>query len=49
MPSSDVRSGAKITEKNGVSAETKSERRRASRNGVRSGVERADSGIDARG
>ena len=49
MPSSDVRSGAKIAEKNGVSADTKRGRRRASRNGLRSGVERADSGIDARG
>jgi hypothetical protein len=49
MPSSDVRSGAKTAEKNGVNAETKSRRRRASRNGLRRGAERADSGIGARG
>jgi hypothetical protein len=48
MPSGDVRSGAKTAEKNGVSADTKSGKRRASRNGLRSGVERADSGIGAR-
>jgi hypothetical protein len=41
MPSSDVRSAAKT-------ADTKSGRCR-SRNGVRSGVERADSGIGAKG
>jgi len=48
MPSSDVRSGAKTAEKNGVTADTKSGRRRGSRNG-RSGVKRADSGIGAKG
>ena len=48
MPDSDVRSGARTAEKNGVRTDTKSRRRRASRNGLRSGVERADSGIGAR-